>query len=137
MNKIWYTGIPYILIFFCIVSCKAFKHGYTWDKAENSYILVTGDKNNFGDKRLDYNKGFHRNSDLSRFLGCNCRELPDLIYEYKTKIKSRGIKLFYIKRDSAFVFEEPNRGNLNSVIKEARKMDEYEKQTYERLKKGL
>ncbi len=119
-----------------LLGCKAFKHGYTWSKAENSYNLVTGDKNNFGDKRLNYNKGFHRNSQLSNFLDCNCnnRGLPDFIYEYKSNLKRRGIKLFYIKLDSAFVFEEPKKNNLNSIQKEARKMDDYERQTYERLK---
>ena len=103
-------------------------HGYTWDKAENSYNLVTGDKDNFGDKRLNYNKGFHKHSALSNFLDCKCndRGLPDFIYEYKSDTKSRGIKLFYIKVDSVFVFEEPKKNNLSSIQKEARKMDDYE-----------
>ena len=119
-------------------SCKAYRHGYTWSKAENSYNLVTGDQNNFGDKRIDYNKGFHKNSSLSNFLDCkyNNRGLPDFIYEYKTATKCRGIKLFYLQRDSVFVFEEPKKGNLRSVLKEARKMDDYERQTYKRLKAG-
>ena len=124
----------------CILlfSCKAFKHGYTWSEAKNSYNLVTGNKDNFGDKRLDYNKSFHRNSELSRFLDCNCnnRGLPNFIYEYQTESKCRGIKLFYMRQDSAFVFEEPKKGNLRSVMKEARKMGDYERQTYERLKTG-
>lgn len=121
-----------------IVSCRSFKHGLTWDKALNSYNLVTGDKDNFGDKRLDYNKGFHRNSALSGFLDCKCndRGLPSFIYEYQTNSKQRGIRLYYVQRDSVFVFEEPKKGNLQSVLKEARRMDEYERQTYERLKTG-
>jgi hypothetical protein len=124
------------LIAILLFSCKSFQHGYTWSKAENSYNLVTGDKKNFGDKRLEYNKAFHRNSALSNFLNCDCngRKLPDFIYEYQTRAKCRGIKLFYVQQDSAFVFEEPGRGNLRSVLKEAGKMDEYERQTYERLK---
>ena len=120
------------------LSCKSFKHGYTWSKAENSYNLVTGDKENFGDKRLEYNKAFHRNSALTNFLDCHCnnRGIPSFIYEYQTEAKCRGIKLFYVQRDSVFVFEEPKKGNLKSVLKEARKMDSYEQQTYERLKAG-
>lgn len=135
MKLIFYLFFAFLSMVY-LLGCKAFKHGYTWSKAENSYNLVTGDKNNFGDKRLDYNKGFHRNSQLSNFLDCNCndRGLPDFIYEYKSDLKRRGIKLFYIKLDSAFVFEEPKKNNLNSIQKEARKMDDYERQTYERLK---
>jgi hypothetical protein len=127
-----------LAIFACFFSCKAFKHGYTWSRAENSYNLVTGDNNNFGDKRLDYNKGFHRNSALLNFLNCKCNERgqPGFIYEYMSDKKCRGIKLFYPKLDSVFIFEEPHKGNLNSVLKEAKKMDDYERQTFERLKTG-
>ncbi|TXI80850.1 MAG: hypothetical protein E6Q39_02110 [Crocinitomicaceae bacterium] len=121
-----------------IISCKSFMHGYTWSKAENSYYLVTGDKDNFGDRRLKYNKGFHSNSALSNFLDCKCndRGMPGFIYEYMSDTKCRGIKLFYPKLDSVFVFEEPKKGRLNSILKESRKMDDYERQTFDRLKSG-
>jgi hypothetical protein len=111
-------------------------HGYTWDKAQNSYYLINSDKDNFGDRRLKYNKGFHNNSALSNFLDCKCndRGLPSFMYEYQSETKCRGIKLFYVRLDSVFVFEEPKKGNLNSILKEARKMDAYERETYERLK---
>ncbi len=119
-----------------LIGCKAFMHGYTWDKAANSYILVTDDKENFGDKRLNYNKGFHKHSALANFLDCKCnnRGLPDFIYEYKSDTKCRGIKLFYVKLDSVFIFEEPKKNNLSSIQKEARKMDDFERQSYQRLK---
>ena len=125
-----------LTILICSVGCKAFRHGYTWSKAENSYNLVTRDKNNFGDKRLDYNKGFHKHSALSNFLDCKCNDSgrPDFIYEYKSDTKCRGIKLFYVKLDSVFIFEEPKKNNLSSIQKEARKMDDYERLTYDRLK---
>lgn len=113
-------------------------HDYTWSKAENSYYLVTGNKDNFDDRRLNYNKGFHRNSELSNFLDCKCndRGQPQFIYEYMSENKCRGIRLFYKKLDSVFLFEEPKKGKLNSVLKEARKMDDYKRQTFERLKSG-
>ena len=98
-----------LILCFFVFSCRSFKHGYTWDKALNSYQLVTGNKDNFGDKRLDYNKGFHRNSQLSEFLGDHTRGLPNFIYEYQSTEKCRGIKLFYVERDSVFVFEEPKK----------------------------
>jgi hypothetical protein len=136
MNKVFSNTI-FILLAIIVFSCKSFKHGYTWDKAVNSYNLVTGNKNNFGDKRLDYNKAFHRNSELSYFLENNSnREWPSFIYEYRSPAKCRGIKLYYVQRDSVFVFEEPKKGNLQSVLKEARKMDGYERESYERLKSG-
>jgi hypothetical protein len=137
-NKIPARQFLFIAVTLTLVGCNAFMHGYTWSKAQNSFSLVSGDKENFGDKRLKYNKGFHRNSVLSDFLDCNCnnRGLPDFIYEYKSDTKCRGIKLFYVKPDSVFIFEEPKKNNLNSVLKEARKMDESEKQTYQRLKTG-
>jgi len=118
------------------VSCNAYMHGYTWSKAQNKYLLVTGDKANFGDQRIKYNKGFHRNSALYNFLDCNCnsRGLPDFIYEYKSKTKCEGIHLYYVKLDSVFIFEEPRRGNLQSILIDARKMGDDEHKTYERLK---
>ncbi len=130
------------IIFFTILaslfSCKAFMHGYTWREAKDKYHIVTADNNNLGDKRLKYNKGFHKHSELSNFLDCKCnnRGLPDFIYEYITEKKCRGIKLYYVKLDSVFVFEEPKKNNLASIQKEARKMYDSERQTFERLKQG-
>ena len=74
--------------------------------------------------------------DLTIDCTCNDRGLPSFIFEYETAAKCRGIKLFYVQRDSVFIFEEPKKGDLNSVLKEARKMDNYEQQTYQRLKAG-
>jgi len=119
-----------------IYSCKSFMHGYTWKEAKDSYRLVTGDKKNFGDKRLRYNLGFHRRSALSQFFSNTDRPKPDFIYEYLTEAKCRGIKLFYVKVDSVYTFEEPKKNNLYSVLKEARKMDNYERETYQRLIRG-
>ncbi len=110
-------------------------HGLTWSKSVNTYQLVTGDKSNFGDKRLKYNKGFHMHSMLSNFLTCECnaRGNPDFIYEYLTASKCRGIQLFYNKLDSVFIFEEPKKNNIRSVQKEIRKMTDEERQEYQKL----
>ena len=123
---------------FISFNCKSFKHGLTWDKAKNTYQVVTGDRNNFGDQRLDYNKAFHRNSALSNFLDCKCndRGLPGFIYEYQSASKCRGIKLYYPDRDSVFIFEEPGKANLQSILIEARKMNVSEKQILEAFKKN-
>src|SRR4051812_28611447 len=119
------TLILLLVIYILAVSCNAFNHGFTWSKALNSYSLVTGDKASFGDKRIKYNKGFHNHSQLSQFL--NSHSLPGFIYEYQTQSKCRGIQLFYPSVDSVYVFEEPKKGNLRSVIKQARKIDNYER----------
>lgn len=42
-------------------------HGYAWNKAQNSNYLVTSNDDNFGNKRLAYNKGFHKDSELTNF----------------------------------------------------------------------
>jgi hypothetical protein len=107
-------------------------HGYTWNEAKDSYHLVTGEKKNFGDRRIKYNVGFHRKSQLAEFLSSG-RPSPDFIYEYMNEAKCRGIRLFYVKADSVYIFEEPKKNKLQSVLKEARKMDNYEKETYQRL----
>lgn len=124
------TGLTIALFLF--TGCNAFMYGYTYDKSVNSYNNVTGDKHNLGDRRVKYVKGFHRRSQLENFL--DCKGLPSFIYEYKTENKCRGIKLFYAPIDSVFIFEEPKKGNLHSVLKESRKMDNYERETYARLK---
>jgi hypothetical protein len=122
----------------CLPGCNAFMHGYTWDKSVNSYLLVNGDKDNLGNRRIKYLRGFHKNSALENFLDCNCnnRGLPDLIYEYRSATKCRGVQLFYVGRDSVFVFEEPKKGNLRAILKEARQMDESERLAYQKLKQN-
>ncbi len=113
----------------------AYQHGYTWRRAVNRYHLITGDRENFGDQRLRYNKAFHRQSALAVFLDCNCnnRGLPQFIYEYQNAQKCRGIKLFYTKLDSVFVFEEPAKGKLQSVLVDARKLNHQEAEMYKSL----
>ncbi len=114
-------------------ACNAFMHGYTQNKALNAYTLTGDYPKSFGHKRLAYVKGFHHHSALANFL--SERPSPSFFYEYLTKGKCRGISLFYTASDSVFTFEEPRRGNLNAVCKGARKMDDYERETYQRLKK--
>lgn len=135
MKRIYYYLILIALL--SLTGCKAFIHGLTWSKSVDTYQLVTGDKSNFGDKRLKYNKGFHTHSMLSNFLmpKFNTRGNPDFIYEYKTDAKCRGIRLYYTKLDSVFVFEEPKKNNIYSYQKDARKMTDEERLVYQLLKK--
>jgi hypothetical protein len=121
-----------LLIAVLTVSCNAFKYGATESKALNSYHLVTGNENNFGDKRVKYNESFHRCECFTNFL--DSKGTPALIYEYKTEAKCKGIKLFYPAIDSVFVFEEAKKNKRYSFIKESRKMSDGERQTYQLLK---
>lgn len=125
--------LPVLLLvgFISLAGCKSFMHGYTWDKSLNSYSLVNGDKDNFGDKRIRYNRGFHKNSSLVNFL--NSKGDPNFIFEYRTPDKRRGIELFYNFADSVYVFEEPAKGNLKSVFLSARKMSAGERETYQKI----
>lgn len=130
------TKLMGFLVLLSFFSCKAFMYGYTWNKAENKYYLVTGDKDNFGDKRIKYIKSFHKQSALANFLNCDCnsRGLPTFVYEYETTTKCRGIRLYYAKIDSVFFFEEPKKNNHGSIQTNARKMNETEHQSFEKLK---
>ena len=125
-----------LLLIFLIpnLGCDAFKYGYTENKALNSYYLVTDSKRNFGKKRINYNESFHNCPCFTNFL--QARGYPAFIYEYKTDLKCKGIKLFYPSSDSVFVFEESKKGKHYSFIKESKNMDEAEKLTYERIKSG-
>jgi hypothetical protein len=67
----YYTKLLLFAIIISLFSCKAYMHGYTWEKSKDSYQAVTGNKDNFGDKRLMYNKGFHKHSALQIFLTVN------------------------------------------------------------------
>jgi hypothetical protein len=123
-----------LLFVFCLFSCNAFKYGYTEDKALNTYYLVTGNENNFGDKRIKYNESFHRCPCFKFYL--DSKGFPGFIYEYKTEAKCKGIKLFYPVSDSVFVFEEEKKGKRYSDVKESRKINIEERKIYQQLITG-
>jgi len=120
-----------LMILLLLSSCAAFMHGYTDDKALNAYYLVNGDKHNFGDRRVYYNQRFHHNTDLDNYL--NKLGKPDMIYEYEAKEKHIGLQLFYIAKDSVYVFDSKRKHCTCMSFLESRKIDEYEKATYLRL----
>jgi hypothetical protein len=125
-----------ILLFACpfiLSACSGFRYGWSWSKAQNSYNLVTGSKDDFGDMRVRYNRRYHKRP-LDNFIAQKGQ--PGFIYEYRTDRRSDGIRLYYPAIDSVFSFEEPRKSNIHSVLVESRKMDEYERQTYERLKQN-
>jgi hypothetical protein len=118
-----FSVFSFSILLFC--SCQAYKYGYTSREALNKYLPVTGDDSNFGDQRLGYNQSFHRNSALTGFLSCMGR--PDYIYEYNEE-KKRSIRLYYLKPDSVYCFQEPAKGKPNSIYLYGRAINKYEKE---------
>jgi hypothetical protein len=124
----------YLTLFFVIgcCSCKSFNYGLTQKKAFGHYNLVTGNGSSFGDKRLKYNLGHHRNSSLSAFV--QQRGKPDFIYEYEDAEKRDGIHLYYVNADSAYCFIEAYKNKpFSSISNNCRKMTEEERNMYKRL----
>ena len=132
MNRMKYCKIVgFLLLVTSFYGCSSFMYGYTEDLAFNSYYLVKSDKKDFGNRRIRYNMGHHKNSELYFFLLRNNN--PDFIHEYENETKCDVIELFYVEKDSVFIFEEPKKLNVYSVLRTKRKMDEYERRTYGRL----
>lgn len=124
----------WLLVVAGLSSCKAFKFGYSQNKAENTYNLVTGNKKNTGDKRIRYIQHLYKDCALSRQVK---KETPDFIFEYKTADKRRGIHTYYIQKDSVYIFEEPQKNRFCSTLKEARLITAHEKQVYQQLQLGM
>lgn len=103
-------------------------HGYTSDKSLNRYLFVNQELDNFGYKRLQYNKGYY---ELKSFLEKN--GTPDFFIENKEKGKRLRITFFYVKEDKAITMEEKGFGGNLSYI-ENRPLSDYEKATYNELK---
>ena len=111
--------------------CKSFMYGYTKDLAFDAYHIVKSDKKDFGNRRIRYNMGLHKNSELYYFLLKYGN--PEFIHEYETASKCDVIELFYNKKDSVYIFEEPKKSNLFTILKESRPINTFEKLTYKNL----
>jgi len=105
-------------------------HGYTQREALNRYLLVNGNKENFGDRRVYYNVGYHRKTPFVTYV----KKLgnPDMIYEYQQG-KTYGIKIFYIKTDSVYDFGCNSRGCISMGFKGPAKISYPEKLAYDQL----
>lgn len=114
-------------------SCSAFMYGWTEDLAFNSYYLVKSDKKDFGNRRMKYNKGMRKGSELTQFL--TNKGNPDFAHEYESSSRQDVIELFYANVDSVFIFHEPNQLDPSSVFKTSRLLTEHEKLTYQKLLK--
>lgn len=92
---------------------------------------VDEDTQSFGFMRLNYNLAYNRS--LKGFIGEH--GLPDIIYEYKNEKVRNGIKIFYMERDLVYDYESQSWLADSLYLKEHGQLTEYEKITYEELKK--
>jgi hypothetical protein len=119
----------FILISVTLAGCNAFNYGYTNRKAMNNYYLTA--ENSFGAKRLKYTNGYFRNTAFGTHL--QKYGSPDMIYEYPIEKKYQGIKLFYLKRDSVYVFGSKS-SNCNCMsLTGSEKISPLEKNVYTQL----
>lgn len=129
--------IVYTLLFVAVscIGCNAFQHGYTQQKSENVYQLVTWNKKDPGTKRLKMHRQFHKKSGLSCFMDNHAK--PDFMLEYRDEEKREVIHLYYATTDSVFIFKECKQNqSLCVVLQETRTLSNKEKQIYETLQKG-
>ena len=115
-------------------SCNIFRYSSTYADAQNTYMLVDTLANNFGNKRLTYNKAFYQCELMNDFFcSANSRRDPDFIYEYSNEKYLKGIEMFYINLDSVYVFEA-NGKYADLMLKEKRVITDFERKVYLKLK---
>lgn len=133
LSNIKYVFVS-LLFSFLLCDCNAFRYNTSFSKAENKYLLITENKENFGDKRLFYNKYYFRCTLKENFF-CpdNNRKNPDFIHEYSVEKNRNGLEMFYMSIDSVYVFEEVEKWSANSKLKEIRKINETEKKSIKRF----
>ncbi len=115
-------------------SCNMYRYNSTYMDAENTYMLVDSFSNNFGNKRLTYNKAFYQCELMNDFFcSANSRRDPDFIYEYSNEKFLKGIEMFYIDLDSVYIFEA-NGKYADLMLKEKRVITDFERKVYLKLK---
>jgi len=90
----------------CTPFMRGYRYGYTNRESLNTYHIVNADEKNFGNKRIRYAQEYYRNTVFDAHVKKYGN--PDLVYEYPVSKKYQGIKLFYVKLDSVYVFESKN-----------------------------
>jgi len=128
---------PIIFLFFltvfivdgCTPMKEGFNYGFTNRKALNRYVLI--EENSFGAKRLGYSQNYFHNTTFDVHL--KKYGDPEMVYEYPIEKKYQGIKLFYTKLDSVYVFESKKSScNCISLMK-TEKISQSERTVYNQL----
>lgn len=123
--------ISLFIVLFSLTSCASYMHGYTQRKAENRYLLVDRNTESFGYKRMEYNLSY--NDSLEGFVKNN--GYPDFIYEYENEEGRDSIRMYYVKKDIVYIYESNSWVADSLYLKKFRPLTEYEKATYQELKK--
>ena len=89
------------LLVTAVTACDTVMQKATKNRAQNQYLAVDEESDSFGFQRLRYNMGHY--SMLEAFV--KEHGMPDVIYEYSNDTGKDGIRLFYLKSDTAYVFE--------------------------------
>lgn len=122
-----------ILSLFAAPGCTPFmigyRHGATNREALNKYHLV--EENNFGGKRLRYCEEYFNHTAFDAHIKKYGK--PDLVYEYRIDKKNQGIKLYYLKYDSVYIFASRQYNFKSIALAQTEKISEAEKTVYNRL----
>lgn len=119
--------ITVIFILLIISGCSNLKYGYTKAQAENKYLKVDVDNENFGYKRVTYIVAY-RGDAIDSFI--KEKGYPDFLYEFKTEDKE-GFTFFYLKEGKAFVFVSKSWNPANIENTEIREFTDFEKRRFE------
>lgn len=135
-KRIFFGCILIFALTILLSSCNIFRYGSTYIDAKDTYMLVDTLTNNFGNKRLTYNKAYYK-CELKKNFFCtaNNRRDPDFIYEYTDGKNLKGIEMFYINLDSVYVFEAKGKFGI-LMLKDKRVISDFERNVYQKLKES-
>ncbi len=124
------SGSVVLLLVFSLflTSCSAYMYGYTEAAAEDRFILVGDEPEDFGRKRLSYVMGY--SAPIRGFV--KQHGLPDMTFE--TKIERRAaIVFYYVETSEVYVFVEENWNPDSRYLLEHRPMTAEEHGVYNEL----
>ena len=109
-------------------SCASYMYGYTLTEAEDRFVLVGDDAEDYGRRRLGYVMGY--SSPIEGFV--ETHGYPDMTYE--TTVNGRAaIALYYVLQDEVYVFMEQNWSPDSRFLLEHRSMSADERTAWEQL----
>ena len=117
--------LPVILL---TASCASYMYGYTLADAEDRFILVGNDEDDFGRRRLGYVMG--HSSPIEGFVLTH--GYPDMTFESTLQGRA-AIALYYVRSEEVYVFMEQNWQPDSRFLLEHREMSADERGIYQQL----
>lgn len=111
--------------------CGIVPYAFTEEDALNYYHLVDS-ANTFAHKRLRAAQRYYYPSPISEFL--KARSAPDFFYEYRAADGRKGVRLYDVRADSVYVFEEIKRNDITPSLVEVRHLTPDERNLYASLR---